>query len=262
MLIVILLLIALLVLFNKKICRLYESFSNRRQIPKVIYQTYTSLDDVHPDILKCSRNKIQKLNPDYQYEFYSNNDIKKYIRDNWGEDMLSVYNSIDPSYGPARADLFRYMILYDRGGIYLDIKSSCKKKFDDVIGENDELILCNWGDITPWADHLSYEDGEFINWFIACKPKHPLMKQVIDNIVEKIKKTKKNRTVLRGKTDVLFLTGPVLFTKTLLPELVNYDNVKIYSDYRYIGLVYSCENHIKLFKNHYTKNFKPIINFE
>ena len=43
--------------------------------------------------------------------------------------MLNIYNSIDESYGPCRADLFRYLILYDKGGIYLDIDTICVKNW-------------------------------------------------------------------------------------------------------------------------------------
>lgn len=240
----------------------YQHFSNNRRIPKVIYQTYSDIRKVPNELLACSRDRIIKLNPDYKYKLFDNNDIIKYIRDKWGKDMLDTYLSIDKSYGPARADLFRYLILYDRGGIYLDIKSYCSVKFDDIFDYEDEFILCNWK-TKKWAKKLNYKNGEFINWFIACAPGHEFLKTVIDNIVDKIKTVKKNKIVLSGKSDVLLVTGPIIFTTSILDCLKKkkYKNIKIYDDFEKINLVYACRDHVKLIKNHYSDNYKQLIKF-
>ena len=50
-----------------------------------------------------------------------------YIRREYGESILSCYLRIDPVYGAARADLFRYLLLYRTGGVYLDIKSAARR---------------------------------------------------------------------------------------------------------------------------------------
>ena len=36
---------------------------------------------------------------------------------------------------------FRYLLMYEIGGVYLDIKSTANKKLDDVLEENDAFIL-------------------------------------------------------------------------------------------------------------------------
>ena len=191
--------------------------------------------------------------------------IESYIKNNWGIQMFLIYNSIDKSYGPARADLFRYLILYDKGGIYIDIKSSCNQSFDNFIHNNDEYILTNWGDywgFKPWAKELNFKEGEFINWFIASKPNHIFLKNVIYNIIKKILYINNNNIELYGKKDVLFLTGPVIYSQTILYILKNKQvkNIKIYKNYKNINLIYTCVNHINYFKNHYSKNNKLIIN--
>ena len=262
--IIILIIIVYIILIKK------NKISRISKIPKIIYQTYIDEKEIPSDIIKCSKKKLIKNNPDYKYKFYNNNDIKKYILNNWGDKMLNIYESINKSYGAARADLFRYLILYDKGGVYFDIKSTCNKKLDKIIDSNDEFILCHWGDFwknnsKPWSKVLNNDNGEFINWFIACKPKHIFLKKVIDNIVNKIINIKLNKIKVRGKKDVLFITGPVIYSKTILDilrnkNIKNIKNIKIYKNFKLLGLVYSCQNHIKLFKNHYSFNKDLIIN--
>ena len=70
--------------------------------------------------------------------------------------------------------------------IYLDIKSSIKTSFDEVIKPNDEFILTHWsGKRPPHYKLLKNKKGEFVNWFIACRPRHPFLKEVIKNVLLK-----------------------------------------------------------------------------
>ncbi|RYY75949.1 hypothetical protein EON63_18875 [archaeon] len=44
----------------------------------------------------------------------------------------AVYDLINPLVGAARADVWRYAVLYTYGGVYLDDDSDMKTPFDDV----------------------------------------------------------------------------------------------------------------------------------
>ena len=46
-------------------------------------------------------------------------------------DFMKAYNKIKP--GAGKADLFRYLIMYDNGGTYFDIDTSCKVPLRDYI---------------------------------------------------------------------------------------------------------------------------------
>lgn len=231
--------------------------NNNNTIPKIIHQTYPT-KNLHIDV-QNNINKLKRLNPDYEYRLYDDNDVVNFIKKNYDEHILKTYNSINPEYGPARADYFRYLLMYIEGGIYLDIKSSCNIPFDNIIKDNDEYILNHWGDYyQEWKKVLKNEWGEYCNWNIIIKPKHPLMKKIIDIITYNINNYDINKDGV-GKKGVLFLTGPVSYTKIILEYGKKY-NLTIYNNYRQIGLIYNnIPNYTKLFKKHYTKVFTPIV---
>jgi len=63
-----------------------------------------------------------------------------------------------------RADLWRYLIMWDQGGIYTDAKFYFSKDLDWINWDDDELILC--GD---------YEENfnRYINGFMVSAQYHP-----------------------------------------------------------------------------------------
>jgi mannosyltransferase OCH1-like enzyme len=97
-----------------------------------------------PEELKENMNHIRRVNPEYQYRFYSNDDCDDYISTYFSKEILSAYRSINSSYGAARADLFRYLVIYQEGGVYLDLKSSTTLPLSTVLLDDDKYILSNW----------------------------------------------------------------------------------------------------------------------
>ena len=188
-------------------------------IPKCIYQTYDSWDNI-PNEMKINIEKMKLENSNYDYKFFNNQDCIHYIETTYGNNVLHLYHSINTEYGASRADLFRYLLIYDRGGIYFDIKSYPKKKLDDIILPSDEYLLSCWHD--PNQDHIVKTGfGEFQNWFIIAKPRHPYLKKVIMEIFKKIKNAKKNE--YHSRIGVLNLTGPIQYTLSILEILHEYN---------------------------------------
>ena len=107
--------------------------------------------------------------------------LEDFIIKNYDKERLNLYTSINPEYGAARADYFRYLLLYKYGGVYLDIKSGMKKSLNHIIDKDDEYILCHWA-TKDNAKILGNTLGEFQQWHIISKPKHPFLKAVIKNV--------------------------------------------------------------------------------
>jgi len=108
-----------------------------QKIPKQVIQTayeYPKLTEMLNTI-----SSIKETNPEYVYRFFDDKDARKYIQDNFNENINFAYENLIP--GAFKADLFRYCILYNEGGIYMDCKMISVVPFRDIIGENDELIL-------------------------------------------------------------------------------------------------------------------------
>jgi autotransporter strand-loop-strand O-heptosyltransferase len=182
------------------------------KIPKIIHQTFKTND--FPDEIKKSIQSLKDMNPDYEYRFYDNNDCLEFIKQNYDKETLNLYESINPNYGSARADFFRYLLMYKVGGVYLDLKSSTTKPLNETILPTDEYLLTHWMG-RDWSDLLNYYHGEFQNWHIICRPNHPFLKKTIELVKQNIKNYKGEK----GKLSVLSLTGPIVYSKAIISLL-------------------------------------------
>ena len=227
-------------------------------IPKNIYQLISDKNNISKEFKK-NIEYIKKLNTNWTHNLYDDKDIIEYIKKNYPQNILDVYNRINPKYGAARADFFRYLLMYNEGGVYLDIKGAMKVSLDKILKPDDEYILSHW-ECPCQYNLLDSEYGEFQQWHIICKPKHPFLKEVIDNVVKNIQNYDVDRDGV-GKKGVLKVTGPLVYTKSIIPILSLY-KYTIYETQLYIGLIYNniSKSHINSFsKKHYSKIDEPIV---
>ena len=231
-----------------------------KYIPKKIHQIITDKNNIS-SIIQKNINHLKRLNPDWDYFLYDDVDIINYLKTNCDTEILRAYNMINPEYGAARADFFRYIIMYQQGGVYLDIKSSVNIPFNSIIKKDDEYILSHWIS-REQREILNYTNGEFQQWHIICRPFHPFLKNVINNVIKNIYNYD-FETDGYGKLAVLKLTGPIVYTQTIIPLLPKYKHTT-YRRNEYIGLVYSIFSllgyrHQSLFKKHYSLLETPIV---
>lgn len=190
----------------------------RQKVPR---QLYVTARYPVPNSLIAHFNDLRKNNPKYSLEIYHDEDIESYIESIWGRFMLSLYECIGTEYYAAKIDLWRWLIIYDKGGIYLDDKSGPVKTFDKLIKQNDEFIISTWGENKDlWRESHGHSKGEFANWCLISTPHHPLSKLVISDILCRMVGSKGNEF---GKQGVIRMTGPIGSTTTIL------DNIKKYS---------------------------------
>ncbi|MDI7274126.1 glycosyltransferase family 32 protein, partial [Cronobacter dublinensis] len=157
-----------------------------RKVPRVIHQVYTAGWQRLPEEIRALIAGLQKMNPDYEYRFYDEPAIIAWIERHFGRDMLELYQRINPEYGAARADLFRYLVIYQEGGVYLDVKSFCSRPLDDVIPPDCELMLCHWDNGPGGQDHkkglhkelAALPHGEFQQWNVIAAPRSPWLRAV------------------------------------------------------------------------------------
>jgi hypothetical protein len=190
------------------------------RIPHIVHQTFPG--KVLPAELEANRRKIQALNPGWDCRLYDDDDIEKFILDNYGPAVWRAFDRVSPQYGAARADLFRYLLLYRCGGVYLDIKSSVEKPFAEVLREDDQFILSYWknGSDEKFPDFGLHAElgpaGEFQQWFIIAAPGHPFLKAVIDNIFRNLGLYFPSLHGV-GQYGVIRVTGPIAYTLAIDP---------------------------------------------
>ncbi|WP_363110025.1 glycosyltransferase [Pectobacterium odoriferum] len=197
--------------------------------------------------------------------------IIEYIDKHYGKEMLSVYLSIEPTYGAARADLFRYLLIYIEGGVYLDIKSSCFIPLNEVIKEDCEILLCSWDNKECGCDRnmglhkeLGFLTcGEYQPWNLISVSESSYIKSAIAEVAHRLKRYKPWIYGV-GMKGVLNTTGPVPFSVGI--EKINKTEFFHHEEnHRNIGLKYRnvTEDTLrKLNRDHYSKLKDSIVILE
>jgi mannosyltransferase OCH1-like enzyme len=232
--------------------------AQQSRIPHIVHQTFPS--KTLPAELEANRQKIQANNPGWECRLYDDDDIEKFLRDSYGPAVWRAFDRVSRHYGAARADLFRYLLLYKCGGVYLDIKSSAEKPFSQVLRDDDQFILSYWENgpgekFEGFGLHAELGPlGEFQQWFIIAAPGHPFLKAVIDNILRNVDLYFPSLHGV-GQYGVIRVTGPIAYTLAIEPIRGNHSYRLANSDTE-LGLAYTIfkvHSHKTLFKKtHYT----------
>lgn len=111
--------------FNKNICYYYDA----NNIPKIIHLTVKDKRYIDNPIWRECLNKYIKMYPDYRIILYDDDDIFNIINHFDKKNMALVKNI---KKGAILADVFRYLILYLRGGYYSDMDCFPIKRIDKL----------------------------------------------------------------------------------------------------------------------------------
>lgn len=157
-----------------------------RKIPKIIYQTFKTSELI--GILKENKQSYIDLNPDYEYRFFDDDAMHNYVKNydcsgfSFSKQQLwSAYSSIRIPVG--KADLWRYLVIYDTGGIYADIDSKCIKSLDTFISDQDDIVTAIAGPSNNYDDTESVWWHLFPQWFLIYSPKNLIMKRIIEESI-------------------------------------------------------------------------------
>lgn len=101
------------------------------QIPKILHLTCKSKDPSTWDTKwkKCYQ-QIQEFYKDYEICIYDDQDIYNLVEEHFPDHLEEVKNV---NCGAALADIFRYLIMYLKGGIYSDMDCMPLKKIDSLL---------------------------------------------------------------------------------------------------------------------------------
>ena len=83
----------------------------------------------------------------------------------------------------ARADLWRLLVIWIHGGLYLDMKSVALKPLQPLKGK---MVISRW--YIP--DCL--KANEVINWYVYSPKKNPALRYLIDSLIENLKAQQSN----------------------------------------------------------------------
>jgi mannosyltransferase OCH1-like enzyme len=164
-------------------------------IPLVIYQTWHN--KTLPVRMAQNILSLKKNNPRFQYYLFDDNDCERFIRNHFDPEVVNAYTTLIP--GAYKADLWRYCVLYKRGGIYMDIK----------YGHLNHFKLITLTEKEHWV--LDRNGQDIYNALIAVKPGNPILLRAIQQVVENVK----NRYYGQSHLDP---TGPSMLVRFFSTE--------------------------------------------
>ena len=149
-----------------------------RMIPRIIHQTWS--EEINPmKYPQLFRLQNSWKASGWSYRFYSDDDARSYIMDNFPPQFLEAYDSIIP--GAYKADLFRYLVLMKDGGVYADV---------DVLldGSLDSFITPTMSFFVPRDAVGEYAQGSYCLWngLLGAAPGHPFIVRAVERLVNLI----------------------------------------------------------------------------
>ena len=138
-------------------------------IPKIIHQTAPADEkNWHPIWKECQQSWRDNF-PDFEYIFWTDDDLKNLVQNNYPE-FLELYDNFP--HHIIRIDFARFCILHSYGGIYTDMDIFCHKNFYDLLKR--ELYILeswnNWEETVQNSLMVSSKNNEFwMKCMNSCK---------------------------------------------------------------------------------------------
>ena len=200
----------------------------REKIPKRIIQIWGG--GKLPPIAKASAVNVKLLNPDFEYIFFDDIEIKKFI-DKQNEAIKKIIKNF--RYEIQKYDLIRYLIIHNYGGFYFDS--------DFLLYENLYSLLryeCVFPIERIAINNYLINKLDMIwdlgNYAFGATPGHPFIGKIIENCINATKEPvwleemlKSVPWIYRKDSYVLSTTGPFLVTKTYAENKDLHNSVKI-----------------------------------
>lgn len=163
-------------------------------IPKTIWQTWKS-HNLPAEAAGCMASWKQ-ANPGYQHVLMDDEECRESVRSLGDSELLEIYDRLPIPV--MKADLWRYAIIYDKGGVYSDIDTTCRAPLDSWLPGDINFAVMN-------------EGGEqFCQWTFAATARHPAMERVVRLLVERCR-----GPITMHEHAIHHYTGPSMFTTAM-----------------------------------------------
>lgn len=205
---------------------------------KNIWQTW-KVGLNHPDFSPRFR-QIQQTwttqNPTYNHYIVTDDECDVMVKQMFLSvpDVAKAWNLMPKSI--LKADFFRYLILFTRGGVYSDIDTKCLQPVDQWLSNNKTIFgTANSAglvvgieadpDRPDWAEWYARRI-QFCQWTIQAKKGHPMLRELIAKITELTLQRARNGQLNKvlGKDaggDIMDWTGPGIWTDMVFAYMNN-----------------------------------------
>lgn len=143
------------------------------QVPKVFHQAWCNFNDSlkSPTIpLEVRGETLKYMPPGFVYKCHDMRDMRSYLQEVWGDDFSALFDSYEKI--PHKVDLWRYCILYEQGGIYMDADCVLKSDLTPLMQYDSVYVTNNRG-----VENV-------FNGFIVIGAHNPVMKDMVQFMKE------------------------------------------------------------------------------
>jgi hypothetical protein len=144
-------------------------------IPKCFIQTWKTR--TIPRRYKAFQRRLRKLHPDYEFRFFTDDEVESFVRREYPE-FSEAYDALPDVI--SRIDLFRLLAVHKHGGFYLDIDVLPHKPFDELLNHHAVFPFERYAD--PFFA-ARYGTLEMIGQYaFGAEPGHPFLMACAENI--------------------------------------------------------------------------------
>jgi mannosyltransferase OCH1-like enzyme len=185
------------------------------KIPKILHQTWKDVNV--PLHLNPLMETWKENHPDWEYILWTDAMNENFIREHH-PDFLSVYQNFP--HNIQRVDAVRYFILYEFGGVFIDLDFECLANISPLLNDQ-ECVL----GIEP-LQHCERHNKEMIvcNAFMACTAGNNFFKSICTDL----KTIRYNNVNTVAWLAILESTGPFKLTE-IYNQYPNKTSVKLLS---------------------------------
>ena len=207
-----------------------KTHCREQKIPNTVIQTFEKPLLGRRHFKEHTQFKLK--NKDLNFQFFDRRQRDDWMRNNYnGTIILKIYEAV--TYGPSKADIFRYCIIYKNGGYYFDISKGVDTAItslhpEDSAGfityEANSLLYPSCENFRKWS---LFPDHYIAQWGFGFVKEHPLLAAVIQNI-EKDAESYIGFEFTKPKDGVLLLTATAQFTRTVREYIHSTQDASLY----------------------------------
>ena len=175
-------------------------------------------------------SSMRLLNPDFEYLFFDDQDVSKFINNDFPQ-YRSVFDAF--KFPIQRYDFFRYLAVYRYGGFYFDLDVLLASCLSGLL-TSDCVFPFEGLTFSDFLRDVHSMDWELGNYGFGASSSQPFLEAIIDNCIRAQKDPTWVKPMMRGVPSlswwefyILYTSGPGLVSRTLAENPGLGRNVKV-----------------------------------